>query len=467
MVLNRKTDRRRRLLVDSNSLVGGTGEVDVKNKKKPASKAPVQADVRKAYAVGAKRRHQRKVTDFIPKRRLAYSLTVAVFAFILAGVNLLAYFAPSWHGVIGAEGLTALAVTGPSSLTTFVATICFSIAAVLCFQIYALRQHRCDDYEGTYRVWGWLAPVFAIASLACVLPLTAISQNIFMAVSGRGFTVTWVPLVVGVGFASLFLIRYVMEVRYSYGTVAWSGLAWLAICTSWASPEIMKAFSPNVDQRFANDLASGNGLLIAAAASLLANLTYARFVFLRSNGFIQAKPKQIKSKAAFPFRPFRDRTDERRSRANRKAAAVVEKEAATAEKLVAKQTKKADRKASAELRTAGKTKKAKRAKATKATPPAKRATATVTASAPAPVAKPKPVKVTPAVGVPVAASQQDEPAKQVSISASERLKQLAAATRIQKTPDLTGDQESPSTIKMSKAQRKKLRKQQRNQNRAA
>ena len=330
MVLNRKTDRRRRLLVDSNSLVGETGEVNAKRKEPSANKAPVQTDVRKAYAVGAKRRHQRKVTDLIPKRRLAYSLTVAVFAVLLVGINLLGYFAPSWHAVIGRQGLDALAVTGPSSLSTYLSTIFFAIAAVLCFQIYALRQHRCDDYEGSYRVWGWLAPAFAIASLACVLPLTAISQNIFMAVSGRGFTVTWVPLVVGVGAASLFLIRYLMEVRYSYGTVAWASLAWLAICTSWASPEALKAFSPNVDQSLANDLASGNGLLIAAAASMLANLTYARFVFLRSNGFIQAKPKQIKTKAAFPFRPFRDRTDERRTRADRRAAMAAEKEAATA-----------------------------------------------------------------------------------------------------------------------------------------
>ena len=452
MVLNRKTDRRRRLLVDSNSLVGETGKVIAKGRKKTTKTAPDQTDVRKAYAVGAKRRHQRKVTDLIPKRRLAYSSTLAVFAVLIAGINLLAYFGPGWHAVIGQQGVDALAATGPSSLTTFLSTIFFATAAVLCFQIYALRQHRCDDYEGTYRVWGWFVPAFAIASLACILPLTSIMQNIFTAVSGRAFSVTWLPMAIAIGFASLFLIRYLMEVRYSYGTIAWAGLAWLAICTSWASPEILKAFSPNAGQSLANDLALGNGLLVAAAASLLANLTYARFVFLRSNGFIKAKPKQIKSKAAFPFRPFRDRTDERRTRANRKAAAVVEKEAATAEKLVVQQTKKSNRKEAAESRTASKAKKARTTKA---------------ASPPKPVAAPEPVNVRPAVEAPVIADQPEPPVKQVSLSASEKLKQLAAATRIQKTPDQSGDRETPSTIKMSKAQRKKLRKQQRNQNRAA
>ena len=355
--------------------------------------------------------------------------------------------------------MDALAITGPSSLTTYLSTIFFAIAAALCWQIYALRQHRCDDYEGTYRVWGWLAPAFAIASLACVLPLTAISQNIFTAISGRGFSVTWVPLVIGVGFATLFLIRYLMEVRYSYGTVAWAGLAWLAICTSWASPEILKAYSTGIDQDSVNNLALGNGLLVAAAASLLANLTYARFVFLRSNGFIQAKPKQIKSKAAFPFQPFRDRTEVRRKRAARKAAAAEEKEAATAdEQPVAKRTKKSSRKASAETRPASKAKAAKASKPAKPVPK------------PEPIAKlakPRPVVVTPTPEAPVASEKADPPAKQVSLSASEKLKQLAAATRIQKTPDLVDNQEAPSTIKMSKAQRRKLRKQQKNKNRAA
>ena len=390
-----------------------------------------------------------------------------MFAVLLAGVNLLAYFAPSWGAVVGSQGVEAMAVTGPSSLTTYLSTICFAIAAVLCFQIYALRQHRCDDYEGTFRVWGWFVPAFAIASLGCVLPLTTIAQNVFMAASGRAFSVTWLPVAIGIGFATLFLIRYLMETRYSYGTVAWAGLAWLAISASWASPEVLKAFSPNVDHSLVNDLALGNGLLVAAAASLLANLTYARFVFLRSNGFIHALPKQIKSKAAFPFSPFRERNDTRRTRANRKATAAADKNAATAEKAVAKQAKKSSRKAAAESQRASKPKRAKATKPVKAVEPIKAAEPTKPTKA---VPKPKPVAAAkPATPTPVPVEQVKQPVaqKQVSQSASEKLKQLAAATRIQKTPDQIDDQENPSTIKMSKAQRRKLRKQQKKQNRAA
>ena len=450
MVLNRKTDRRRRLMVDSKSQVGGASAATKKSKQRQsAAEESMQADVRKAYSIGAKRRHQRKVTDLIPKRPLAYSLSIVGFATLLASVNLLAAFSPSWISVIGHEGVEALSITGASSLTVYLSTLFFAVAAALCLQIYALRQHRCDDYEGTYRVWGWLFPVFAIVSLSCVLPLASISRNIFIAVSGRGFSVQWLPLAIGVLLVSLLLIRYLMEVRSSLGTVAWASLGWLAICVSWGTPEILSVFAPDLNQASVENLALGNGILVAAMATLLANLTYARFVFLRSNGFIHSKPKQIKAKQTLPFRPFRERKDGRRERVSRKSAAEEKIDDVTP---AAAEPKKPRRKTPPKAPAASKPKVAKASKAKK------------TATRPAP--KPKPVKEQSAATAPVVEKSVDPPVKQISASASERLKQLAAATRIQKTPEQT-DEQDPGIIKLSKAQRRKLRKQQKKQNRAA
>ena len=455
MVLNRKTDRRRRLLVDSKSQVGNTSVATKKSKKQSTAEEPVQTDVRKAYSIGAMRRHQRKVTDLIPKRRLAYSLSIVVFAVLLASVNLLAAFSPNWISVIGRDGVEALAITGPSSLVTYLSTVFFAVAAVLCLQIYTLRQHRCDDYEGTYRVWGWLFPAFAIASLGCVLPLVSISQNIFIAVSGRGFSVQWLPLAFGVLWVSLVLIRYLMEVRSSLGTVAWASLAWLAICVGWGMPEILSAFAPELNQSSVQDLALGNGILVAAVATLLANLTYARFVFLRSNGFIHSKPKQIKAKQTLPFRPFRERKNSRRERVSK----VVAEENTEDVTPVAAEPKKSPRKTSKKAPAASKPKVAKASKAKK----------TVPKPATKPVPKPEPEKEQVVATAPAEEKAVDPPTKQISVSASERLKQLAAATRIQKTPQQTEqtDQQAPGVIKLSKAQRRKLRKQQKKQNRAA
>ena len=399
-------------------------------------------DVRKAYSIGAKRRHQRKVTDLIPKRPLAYSLSILGFAVVLASVNLLAFFSTDWRATIGQDGVEALAITGPSSLATYLSTVIFAVAAVLCLQIYALRQHRCDDYEGTYRVWGWLFPVFALASLGCMLPLASVSHNVFMAVSGRGFSVPWLPLAIGVLLVSLPLIRYLMEVRYSLGAIAWACLAWLGICVGWGAPEILMALAPEMNQDSVQKLALGNGVLVAAMASLLANMTYARFVFLRSNGFIHSKPKEIKSRKTLPFRPFRERPDARRERANRKSAAV-EEESVEAKPAAAIKPKKSRRKAAEKAPAASKL------VATETNKANERAADPVPTPA---LVKKAPVETT-------ADESADASPKQGAPSASERLKQLAAGTRVQKTPEQVDDSLQDSG-NMSKAQRRKLRKQQ-------
>ena len=200
----------------------------------------------------------------------------------------------------------------------------------------------------------------------------------------------------------------------------------------------------------------GNGILVAAVATLLANLTYARFVFLRSNGFIHSKPKQIKAKQTLPFRPFRERTNARRERVSRK---VVAEENIEDVIPVAAEPKKSPRKTTQKAPAASKPKVAKASKAKKPVP--KPATK--------PVPKPEPVKEQVVATAPAEEKSVDPAAKQISVSASERLKQLAAATRIQKTPQQAeqADQQAPGTVKLSKAQRRKLRKQQKKQNRAA
>lgn len=495
MVLNRNTDRRRRLLVDSNS---PTGEATAQNQPASATNRSDNEgllDVRRAYAIGARRRHQQKIIDLIPKRPLAYSAAIGVVALLLIGVNVLAYFSPNWKSVIGSEGVAAFALVGPQSITTWLATIFLALTAALCLQIYAVRQHRSDDYEGAYRIWAWLSLVLAVCSLACVVPVAAIAENVFSAVTGREFATAWLPAAIGMTFASLLLVRYLMEVRASYGTVAWASLAWLAICVRVSSPEMLAAILPAaIDQNRASELAWGNGLFLAAAASLLANVTYGRFVFLRANGFVASAPKRIEqasaSASASNSLSLRERlamkraarkqaADQRRTerRAAKAAAAAAEKSKATA-------TPSAAPIASAEQTTAT-------AQSTAPTKPAKPKTKKRSTTKPNTPAQPKVTtktiapskgkKAKPAAPIQqesepeilkmsssVARPTSDSSSKTISDSASARLKQMADAARAKKdNAEAATDESAPTIKKLSKSERRRQRKNQRQQKRAA
>lgn len=491
MVLNRNTDRRRRLLVDANSSTG-----EAATQRQPASANPGSdneglLDVRRAYAIGAHRRHQRKITDLIPKRPLAYSAAIGIIALLLLAINVLAYFSPNWKSVIGTEGVAALALVGPQSITTWLATIFLATTAALCLQVYALRQHRSDDYEGSYRIWAWLSLVLAVASLACVVPITAIAGNIFSAVTGREFATSWLPSAIGITFASLLLVRYLMEVRASYGTVAWASLAWLAISLRISSPEMLTAILPeSIDQNQASDFAWGNGLFVAAAATLLANVTYGRFVFLRSNGFIASAPKRIEQKSesesnslSLRERWANNRAARKQAAADRRAerraakAASQEQSNATATSIAASKEQAADNAESAATATPARPKakpKTKKRTTTKSNTPAQPKVAVETQAASSskkakPAAsvqqesQPEILKMSSSVGKPA-----NDSSKTISDSASAKLKQLADAARAKSVAaDPATDESAPTIKKLSKSERRRQRKNQRQQKRAA
>jgi hypothetical protein len=459
-------------MVDSNSPVGEA----LASPQRPPESSPADGhellDVRRAYAIGARRRHQRKIADLIPKRPLAYSATIGALACLLITLNLLAYFSPTWQSIIGAEGVAALAMTGPTSVTTWFATIFFAITAAMSLQIYAMRQHRSDDYEGSYRIWGWLAIAFGFASLACVVPVTAIAQNIFSAVSGRAFATTWLPAAIGITCASLLLVRYLMEVRTSYGAVAWAGIAWFAICLRVSTPEMLSSVLPDsIGPQQSASLAWGNGLFLVAASTLLANLTYARFVFLRANGFIAAKPKQIKKIKKQDLFSISERFA--RKRAERRAAKKkLDQQPATAQtstaapkssETVAKRKPKATNKTKATSSAKAKPQKAKRSSPAKSTSPAK-----VTEKPVRPEPQPEILKMSTAS---LSNETANPTAKTISDSASARLKQLADAARAKSAATEAGTdsefQPAASNKKLSKAEKRRQRKLQRQQKRAA
>jgi hypothetical protein len=459
MVLNRKTDRRRRLLVDSNSTAGELSPAVASGSRRASNEQTDLSDDRRPYAISAQRRHQRKITDLIPKRRMAYSLAIGCFVCLLIALNLLSMFAGRWESVIGREGVEALSMAGSGTLTNWLATIFLAATAGLCLQIYALRQHRSDDYEGTYRIWGWLFAAFAVASVTCYIPLGRISINVLESVTGRAFVAgSWVPAAIAATLASLLLIRFLLEVRFSYGTVVWAVLAWLAVGLGLAADQIASSSHLiGVDPEVARSFAIGNGLIVAAGATLWANLTYGRFVFLRSNGFIKSAPKKIKKKKVKAVKPRRVKAKP----ANAQPDATVA--TATSKKKTPAAAKKTRVKAKpAVVRPAAKRKAAAKPKViTKPTP----AVESQPADAEPVDHSPPTLKFASSVQ-----SSEAQAAEPVSNDSSDKLRQLAAASRAKQAsgPAATGGTgEESGTIKLSKAERKRLRKQNRQKKRAA
>lgn len=447
MVVRRSGARRRRLVVDpavhSGDVEAGDNATAVSNRQPAPSSPPRrkksrQTDTR-TYSYSAERRSQLKTTDLIPKRVLSYLLVVLVLLAALGIINFLATQAPHWQARIGESGLSALAISGPGSLANWFLSFLLIMTALSCLQIYAIRQHRCNDYRGTYRIWIWMAALSMTASVGCVVDLAGLASNLAEIIVTKQTLADrmWLPVAAKLAMLTIVAAVVIYEVRATRGSMALVTFVWAAFTMAI----VMQV--PAAESRLSaldSKMVVGNCLLFGTAAMLLAHLTYGRFIFLQANGLIEQKSRIKKS-------------------SKKKIAAAKKKR------------KKADPKISNE--PIAKPNKSRRSTpATADTKPVCDEQPTANSKT-SPKANPKSKSKKRASQRAVAdeSPQSTRVSKDVTKSPSEVLKELAAASRAKEQSRTSHvdafDDESSGVIKMSKAQRRKQRKLEKQRRRAA
>jgi hypothetical protein len=294
MVVRRNESRRRR--------VGVAGDhVNSAAESAVPSSPPRRTSARdsRAYSFGADRRNQLKTTDLVPKRWTSFCLVVLLLLVGIGLLNLLSNYAGSWEKRIGASEVAALGLTGRGTIASWFSSFLLIITGLASLQIYALRQHRRDDYRGTYRLWIWMAALLMFASLNCVVDLAAIATNLIstwtsFSVQGK----TWLPVTIKLVVLTTLIARGLYEVRASRGSFALVIFVWVAYST--AAIIQIPAVRPAL-VNLGQEATLGNCFLFGTAGLLMAELVYARFIYLHAHGLIKqrvAKPKAVKTKAA-------------------------------------------------------------------------------------------------------------------------------------------------------------------------
>lgn len=450
MVVRRSDARRRRLVVEPATLPGGVcvepNSKQQSNPGTPPSSPPPRgrgcpADAR-AYAFGGERRNQLKTTDLIPKRALSYLSVVLVILGCLALINFFATQSPEWGKQIGADGLAALAISGAGSIANWFMSFLLILAALSCLQIFAMRQHRCNDYRGTYRLWIWMAGLLLFASMGCVVDLGLLGENLTVALLNQSAAErVWLAVTIKLTILTLIAARLLFEVRESRGSIALVSFVWLA----FSSAVVTKI--PSVESSLASFhpvMITGNCLLFGTAGLLMAHLTYGRYVYLRANGLILLK---VREQEAVDAPASADKKTKRT-----KKATLTEQP-----KQAAKRPRRKKKAPAPEVVVQDDEDKSK--EASKPATVTRKSTAKSTTTKAATPSRKK-------------AKRKGQPEK----SPSEVLKELAAASRAkEKSKAQAVDEPSESSphdgsveiIKMSKSQRRKQRKLEKQRRRAA
>lgn len=333
-----RDERRRRVLMDPSRR-----EREVADESS-ADEQPEQASTpRVRYGQSAQRSQQPPITDFIPKRRFHWACLVGAGLCLIAVVQstygALFVLRPDWPQWSAFDPYSA------GSLARWLNASILLLGAAACVMTFAIRRHRIDDYRGGYRYWLWAAAAFVLGSIDSSCALHGVVAYLIEQPPVVGALAVWLS----VGSVLLFMLT---PETINSRLAAWSGgLAFLAY--GLAAAAIMETMGP-INEPLTVMVASGSEMLGHLAITTAVGF-YVRYVYLDAHDLLPAPS------------PRAERAQRRRE--ERLAARQAAREEAARRKAEQRQDQEEQRLASREEKTQAKQEAAqarKQAKAAKA-----------------------------------------------------------------------------------------------------
>ncbi len=169
-------DRRRRLLNEEVAAEGATtrrrsagvrSDDSAKEADSSATTSALECPPQRSprYTQAALMENQPRITDFIPRRSTTLLVLLAINLSVIGGLEWLYFKMPDWTKHTTDGVVAAFDLDSEGSLGAWYSSTILAVAAAYCFLIYSLRRHRIDDYRGRYRTWFAAGLCIAVMSI--------------------------------------------------------------------------------------------------------------------------------------------------------------------------------------------------------------------------------------------------------------------------------------------------------------
>lgn len=169
-----------------------------------------------AYGARVQRRLRGRWFSLVPVKRRTFAIATGILITIAIVLCFLHYLAVAWPALVYRPELARpFRLDQPDSFGRFYSTIILAGSAGVALMIYQLRRYRLDDYLGRYRLWRLVLVVMLLASVNSLVSLLDWSGAILDATFGKRVALSggdWIRIVVSLGCAILGL-RMIAEVR--------------------------------------------------------------------------------------------------------------------------------------------------------------------------------------------------------------------------------------------------------------
>lgn len=226
-----------------------------------------------------------------------WTLTVLV----LAGLAVIVGLEAAYANMIPAAGLpsevtAAFEVDAKGSLASWFSSVLLSMAAVNAVLVYWLRSHKLDDYRGRYRVWLWAAVGLALAAVNVSTGLHAVVGYL---IASR-FATPWLQDSIANGVVLQALVFGSLAVRL--GFEIWpSRLARsssLVAAIGYLAAVLIRLDVLAIDSIVLTAMAESTALLVANLAAAITVAAFCRYVHLEAQGAL--KPRRDRRASQVP-----------------------------------------------------------------------------------------------------------------------------------------------------------------------
>lgn len=282
-----RDERRRRVLMEE-----ATAELpadDASPPKRTRTRSDEGPSAR--YAPGVLADGQPRITSLLPKRRLTLWLWVGAAATIVAALATLHVQSRAWSRQLPQVDFLALDATAHGGLANWFSTLVLAWAGFAAVQVYLIRRHRNDDYRGGYRLWLWLAGLLLAASAAVATSLDQMAVELAVALCGIPLNGRFLHGALVATVAAVGAVRMIWEIKPSRGALLVLAAASAAYLT--ASAGNLRLFAlpePWSTVRGAVSTMAGHVFVLLTIA------VFGRFVHLEARGELAQKPAKDKSK---------------------------------------------------------------------------------------------------------------------------------------------------------------------------
>ncbi|MBW3596256.1 MAG: hypothetical protein KY475_03160 [Planctomycetes bacterium] len=299
-----RDERRRRVLMDESAADAAPGDEASSAPKR--SRAKTESPAPSRYAGAAWEESQPRITSLLPTRRLT------LWAWLLAcsaAVGLLGYLhvaVAGWKERLPEVDFAPLELAARGSLGAWLASLLLAWASIVAVQVFLIRRHRNDDYQGTYRLWLTLAAALGLGSIVAATKLDVMAGELVAVLCGIPAHATLIRVLLIGAVAAACSVRSIWEIKPSRGALSLLAAAMTCyLAVALLSLGVVKAPAP---------WTTGGGALAALIAHVFVLLTvgvFGRYVHLEARGELMLRPRKEK----------RPRAKAARRRASAEAAA--------------------------------------------------------------------------------------------------------------------------------------------------